>query len=89
MKIVREEIFGPVIVMSSFETEEEVVKSANDSHYGLASGIFTQDINRGHRVAASLKAGTVWINCYNELHPQLPFGGFKQSGGFSFSSYSL
>ncbi|ORY29130.1 aldehyde dehydrogenase domain-containing protein [Naematelia encephala] len=90
MKIVREEIFGPVIVMSAFDTEEEVVAAANDSHYGLSSGIFTLDINRAHRVAAALKAGTVWVNCFNELHPQLPFGGFKQSGiGRELGEYAL
>jgi len=80
MKIVREEIFGPVVVMSVFDTEEEVIESANDSTYGLSSGIFTTNVNRAHRVAGALKAGTIWVNCFNELHPQIPFGGFKQSG---------
>ena len=80
MKIVKEEIFGPVIVMTPFDTEDEVIEAANDSIYGLASGLFTQNITRAHRVAQKLKAGTVWINCYNELHPQIPFGGFKSSG---------
>jgi aldehyde dehydrogenase (NAD+) len=77
MKIVQEEIFGPVVVVSVFDTEEEVIQLANDSIYGLASGVFTQNIARGHRVAAKLHAGTVWVNCYNELHSQVPFGGFK------------
>ncbi|WWD20973.1 hypothetical protein CI109_105453 [Kwoniella shandongensis] len=90
MKIVREEIFGPVVVVSPFETEEEVIEAANDSVYGLASAVFTTNISRGTRVAQALKAGTVWINCYNELHPQIPFGGFKQSGlGRECGEYAL
>ncbi|ODN75114.1 hypothetical protein, variant 1 [Cryptococcus amylolentus CBS 6039] len=80
MKIVKEEIFGPVVVVSPFETEEEVIAHANDSVYGLASAVFTSNISRATRVSQKIKAGTVWINCYNELHPQIPFGGFKQSG---------
>ena len=80
MKIVREEIFGPVVVLTAFDTEEEVIESANDSAYGLSSGVFTTNLNRAHRVAAALKSGTVWVNCFNEIHPQVPFGGFKQSG---------
>jgi len=87
MKIVQEEIFGPVVVMSVFDTEEEVIASANDSMYGLSSGLFTTNINRAHRVAHKLKAGTIWVNCFNELHPQVPFGGFKQSGECSFLSF--
>ncbi|OCF30567.1 aldehyde dehydrogenase (NAD+) [Kwoniella heveanensis CBS 569] len=90
MKIVREEIFGPVVVVSPFETEEEVIASANDSVYGLASAVFTQNISRATRVSGALKAGTVWVNCYNELHPQIPFGGFKQSGlGRELGEYAL
>jgi aldehyde dehydrogenase (NAD+) len=80
MKIVKEEIFGPVVVLTPFETEEEVINAANDSVYGLASAVFSQNITRAHRVAGALKAGTIWVNCYNELHPNVPFGGFKQSG---------
>lgn len=90
MKIVKEEIFGPVVVMSSFETEDEVIDLANDSIYGLASAVFTQDVNRCLRVSTKLKAGTVWCNTYNELHPQVPFGGFKSSGiGRELGEYAL
>lgn len=90
MKIVQEEIFGPVVTISKFETEEEVIKEANSSIYGLSAGIFTSDITRGHRVASRLEAGTVWVNCFNELHPQVPFGGFKHSGiGRELGEYAL
>jgi aldehyde dehydrogenase (NAD+) len=90
MKIVKEEIFGPVVVMTAFDTEEEVVEAANDSIYGLASAVFSQNISRAHRVAQNLKSGTVWVNCYNELHPQVPFGGFKQSGvGRELGEYAI
>ena len=87
MKIVREEIFGPVVVLTAFDTEEEVIEAANASVYGLASGVFSQNINRAHRVARALKAGTIWVNCYNEIVPQVPFGGYKQSGGFCVSLF--
>lgn len=90
MKIVKEEIFGPVVVLTKFETEEEVIESANDSIYGLANAVFSENITRAHRVAQALKSGTVWINCYNELHPQVPFGGYKQSGvGRELGEYAL
>ena len=80
MSIVREEIFGPVVVAEPFTKFEEVVPRANNTHYGLAAGIWTRDISKAHRVAAELKAGTVWINCYNIFDAALPFGGYKQSG---------
>lgn len=90
MKIVKEEIFGPVVVMTAFDTEDEVVAAANDSIYGLASAVFSENITRAHRVAQALKSGTVWVNCYNELHPQVPFGGFKQSGiGRELGEYAI
>jgi len=90
MKIVQEEIFGPVVVMTAFDTEEEVIKEANSTNYGLASAVFTQNLSRAHTVAGKLKSGTVWINCYNELHPQIPFGGFKESGiGRELGEYAL
>jgi aldehyde dehydrogenase (NAD+) len=90
MTIVREEIFGPVIAMTAFDTEEEAIEAANDTNYGLASAIFTTDLARAHKVAGKIKAGTIWINCYNELHPQIPFGGFKESGiGRELGEYAL
>lgn len=80
MSIVREEIFGPVVVAEAFTRAEELIPRANDTHYGLAAGIWTGDIAKAHRVAAELRAGTVWINCYNVFDSALPFGGYKQSG---------
>ena len=80
MSIVREEIFGPVVVAEPFSKAEELIPRANDTPYGLAAGIWTRDISKAHRVAAALKAGTVWINCYNVFDAALPFGGYKQSG---------
>lgn len=80
MKIMQEEIFGPVCSIAKFKTEEEVIKIANNTTYGLASAVHTNNINTAIRVANSLRAGTVWVNCYNMLHHQLPFGGYKESG---------
>jgi betaine-aldehyde dehydrogenase len=80
MRIVKEEIFGPVMSILSFEQEEEVIQRANNTNYGLAAGIFTQDIQRAHRVIAKLEAGTCWINNYNINPIEMPFGGNKQSG---------
>ncbi|CAM5775843.1 NAD/NADP-dependent betaine aldehyde dehydrogenase [Labrys miyagiensis] len=80
MTIVREEIFGPVMTVLSFEDEEEVVARANDTEYGLSAGVFTCDLARGHRVIANLEAGTCWINQYNVTPIELPFGGVKLSG---------
>jgi len=80
MKIMQEEIFGPVCSIAKFETEDEVVNTANNSIYGLAAAVHTQNLNTAIRVANNLKAGTVWVNQYNMLHWQLPFGGFKESG---------
>jgi phenylacetaldehyde dehydrogenase len=80
MKVVREEIFGPVVTAIPFNEPDEVVAFANDTSYGLASAVWTRDISKAHRMAAKLRAGTVWINCYNVFDPALPFGGYKQSG---------
>jgi phenylacetaldehyde dehydrogenase len=80
MKVVREEIFGPVVTAIPFHEPEEVAAFANDTVYGLASAVWTRDISKAHRTAAKLRAGTVWINCYNIFDPALPFGGYKQSG---------
>ncbi len=80
MKVVREEIFGPVVTAIPFSELEEVVGFANSTDYGLAAAVWTRDISKAHQVAARLRAGTVWINCYNVFDPALPFGGYKQSG---------
>ena len=80
MKVVREEIFGPVVTAIPFDEPEEVVNFANSTEYGLASAVWTRDISKAHQIAAKLRAGTVWINCYNVFDPALPFGGYKQSG---------
>jgi phenylacetaldehyde dehydrogenase len=80
MKVVQEEIFGPVVVATPFKDPEEVLPVANDTVYGLAAGVWTRDISKAHRLAAELRAGTVWINCYNTFDAAMPFGGYKQSG---------
>ncbi|CAH6722150.1 potassium-activated aldehyde dehydrogenase, mitochondrial [[Candida] jaroonii] len=80
MRIVQEEIFGPVLAVSKFSSTDEVIKAANDSTYGLASGIHTSNINTIAKVSSQLKAGTVFVNTYNDFNPAVPFGGFKQSG---------
>lgn len=80
MKIVKEEIFGPVVVIAKFKDEDEVVELANDTTYGLAAGIFTKDYERAIRVTSALKAGTTWVNLFNFVHWTMPFGGYKESG---------
>ncbi|NRA54499.1 MAG: betaine-aldehyde dehydrogenase [Gammaproteobacteria bacterium] len=80
MTIVREEIFGPVMSVLTFDTEEEVIKRANDTEFGLAAGVFTQDITRAHRVIHQMQAGICWINNYGASPAEMPVGGYKQSG---------
>jgi len=80
MAIVREEIFGPVMSVLEFADEREVIERANATEFGLAAGVFTNDLTRGHRVIAQLQAGTCWINHYNVTPIELPFGGVKMSG---------
>jgi acyl-CoA reductase-like NAD-dependent aldehyde dehydrogenase len=80
MKVIREEIFGPVVCAIPFKDPEEVARAGNDTAYGLAAAVWTRDIGKAHRMAEILKAGTVWINCYNMFDAASPFGGYKQSG---------
>ena len=89
-QIYHEEIFGPVSVVKTFETEEEVVKMANDTEFGLMSGVFTKDLNRALRVSAKLDSGVVGVNCVSVNNTQVPFGGTKQSGyGRELGEYAL
>ncbi|WP_125612416.1 aldehyde dehydrogenase [Specibacter cremeus] len=80
MRVVREEIFGPVAAIMAFETEEEVLRLANDTQYGLAAGLWTQNLSRAHRLAGRLDAGTIWVNTYRAMSPMSPRQGFKNSG---------
>ena len=80
MKVVQEEIFGPVVTAMPFDDPNEILPAANDTVYGLGAGVWTKDISKAHRTAAGLRAGTVWVNCYNVFDAALPFGGYKQSG---------
>ena len=80
MRIAREEIFGPVASVIPFKDENDAVLQGNDTTYGLAAAVWTNDVCRAHKVARALKAGTVWVNCYNNIDPISPFGGYKQSG---------
>ena len=80
MKVIREEIFGPVVCAMPFSDVDKLIAEANQSEYGLAAAVWTSDIKKAHRIAERLRAGTVWINCYNVFDASLPFGGYKQSG---------
>ena len=90
MKIAREEIFGPVVSVIPFKDETDAVIQGNDTLYGLAAGIWTQDVSKAHRTARAIRAGTVWVNCYNVFDVTSPFGGYKESGyGRELGKYAL
>ena len=90
MSIAKEEIFGPVVVAMPYEDLDEVIKKANDTPFGLAAGLWTENIKHAHYVANKLKAGSVWVNCFNLTNPAIPFGGYKESGfGREMGSYAL
>jgi aldehyde dehydrogenase (NAD+) len=80
MRIAQEEVFGPVLAVIKFKDDEEAISIANDSRFGLGSGIWTTSIARAHRVAERMQSGTVWVNCYRAISYMSPFGGYKNSG---------
>jgi aldehyde dehydrogenase (NAD+) len=90
MTIAREEIFGPVLTILKFRDIDELVDRANKTMYGLAAGVWTRDIGKAHAIANRVRAGTVWVNCYDVFDAGAPFGGFKQSGmGRELGEYGL
>ena len=80
MRIAQEEIFGPVISAISFKDSDELIKRANATSFGLGSGVWTTNVSKAHQVAKALRAGSVWVNCYQAMDPAVPFGGYKMSG---------
>ena len=80
MRIAQEEIFGPVISAISFKDSDELIKRANATTFGLGSGVWTTNVSKAHQVAKALRAGSVWVNCYQAMDPAVPFGGYKMSG---------
>jgi acyl-CoA reductase-like NAD-dependent aldehyde dehydrogenase len=80
MRVAQEEIFGPVVSIITFKDEDDLIKQANDTIYGLSAGLWTRDLTRAHRFAKEVKAGTIWINTFNMFNAASPFGGVKQSG---------
>jgi aldehyde dehydrogenase (NAD+) len=90
MKIAQEEIFGPVMSILKFKDTDELIERANKTMYGLAAAVWTRDIGKAHQIANSVRAGTVWVNCYDVFDAAAPFGGFKQSGiGRELGEYGL
>ena len=80
MAIAKDEIFGPVVSVLPFKSFDEMIQRANNTYYGLAAAIWTRDVDKAHRYAREIKAGTVWVNCYHVVDATTPFGGFKMSG---------
>lgn len=90
MRVVKEEIFGPVIVIGRFASEADAISKANNTSYGLAAAVFTENMRRGHKIAARLQAGMVWLNSSGDSHYGIPFGGYKSSGiGRELGSYAI
>jgi aldehyde dehydrogenase (NAD+) len=90
MSVAQEEIFGPVVCAIAFDSMDDLKRQANDTIYGLSAGVWTRDIGKAHRMAKEIKAGTIWVNCYNCFDAASPFGGFKQSGfGRELGKYAL